>query len=73
MLVEPDAPAATVAYALPRAVGGAVQRNRIRRRLRAIVRSLDLAPGIYLLSATADAAALPHDELARHVREACRS
>ena len=44
----------SVAYAVPRAVGGAVERNRLRRRLRATVRELDaeLVPGgRYLLSA----------------------
>jgi ribonuclease P protein component len=42
-----------VAYAIPRAVGGAVDRNRLRRRLRATVRDLEpeLVPGgAYLLS-----------------------
>lgn len=42
-----------VAYAIPRAIGGAVERNRIRRRLRAVVRDLEpeLVPGgAYLLS-----------------------
>ena len=36
-----------VAYAIPRAVGGAVDRNRLRRRLRAAVRDLEpeLVPG----------------------------
>jgi ribonuclease P protein component len=44
----------SVAYAVPRAVGGAVERNRLRRRLRAAVRDLEaeLVPGgRYLLSA----------------------
>jgi ribonuclease P protein component len=44
----------SVAYAVPRAVGGAVERNRLRRRLRAMVRELEseLVPGgVYLLSA----------------------
>ena len=43
----------SVAYAVPRAVGGAVERNRLRRRLRATVRELEseLVPGgAYLLS-----------------------
>jgi ribonuclease P protein component len=44
----------SVAYAVPRAVGNAVERNRLRRRLRAMVRELDtelLPGGQYLLSA----------------------
>ena len=37
----------SVAYAVRRAVGGAVERNRLRRRLRATVRELEpeLEPG----------------------------
>jgi ribonuclease P protein component len=49
---DPDQPT-RVAYAIPRAVGGAVERNRIRRRLRAAVRDLEseLEPGgTYLIS-----------------------
>ena len=49
---EPDEPS-RVAYAIPRAVGGAVERNRLRRRLRATVRELEpeLRPGAYLVGA----------------------
>lgn len=49
--------AAQVAYALPRRVGSAVMRNKIRRRLREIVRDLDretpngLPAGFYLIGA----------------------
>jgi ribonuclease P protein component len=38
-----------VAFAIPRAAGTAVERNRLRRRLRAILRSCDVQPGIYLI------------------------
>jgi RNase P protein component len=40
-----------VAYAIGRKVGNAVERNRIRRQLRAIVRELapHLRPGMYLI------------------------
>jgi ribonuclease P protein component len=53
--LAPGDPAAPprVAYAIPRAVGGAVERNRLRRRLRATVHDLEpeLVPGgSYLLS-----------------------
>jgi ribonuclease P protein component len=40
-----------VGYSIGRAVGPAVTRNRVRRRLRAIVRSIDLTPGAYLIGA----------------------
>jgi len=44
---------AAVAYAIPRSAGNAVVRNRLRRRLRALVRAHDgvlLAGAEYLLS-----------------------
>jgi ribonuclease P protein component len=69
-LVDETAPTARVAYAINRSVGGAVVRNRLRRRIQAIVRSIDLMPGAYLIAASAAAVALPHDELAGHVRRA---
>lgn len=61
-----------VAYAIGRRTGGAVMRNRIRRRLRAVVRDLagELAPGAYLLGAGPSAAVVPHAELVRAVRDA---
>ena len=52
-----------VAFAIGRKVGGAVVRNRLRRRLRAIATELDLAPGAYLISAAPAAATLPYREL----------
>ena len=72
VLCDPAAPGARVAYGVSRAVGGAVDRNRVRRRLRAIVRDTELAPGAYLVSVSPAAAALPFDELAGHLRQACR-
>lgn len=67
-----------VAFALSRKVGNAVTRNRIRRRLRAVLVELDrmgscLRPGsAYLLSAGADAATIPFAELRVAVAEAVR-
>jgi len=54
-----------VAYAIGRQVGGAVERNRLRRRLRAIVAAAapNLAPGSYLVGATAEASGLGAEEL----------
>ncbi|MGQ0520466.1 MAG: ribonuclease P protein component [Actinomycetota bacterium] len=54
-----------VAYAVSRAVGGAVVRNRLRRRLRAVVFELGptLGPGAYLVGAAPEAASLPFREL----------
>jgi ribonuclease P protein component len=41
-----------VAYAIPRRTGGAVVRNRLRRRLRAAVDEVvdEMAPGAYLIA-----------------------
>ena len=54
-----------VAYAIGRKVGGAVKRNRLRRRLRAIV--LDFAPhlrpGAYLIGAAPEAIRLSTEQL----------
>ncbi len=68
----PDAGGAVarVAYAVGRPVGTAVARNRLRRRLRAVVRELAPPPGAYLVGAAAAASALPYDELTASVRAA---
>ncbi len=63
-----------VAYAVGRRTGGAVQRNRVRRRLRAIVRELadQLPPGAYLVAAAPGAAALSFWELRDMVQDCVR-
>jgi ribonuclease P protein component len=71
-LIDDTATGARVAYAVGRAVGGAVERNRLRRRLRAIVRDAELAPGAYLVAVAPPAARLTFAELAGHVTAACR-
>ena len=64
-------------FVVGRSVGGAVVRNRIRRRLRAALRELQAADrlpgGTYLLGATADAASLPWAELLASVDDAVSS
>jgi ribonuclease P protein component len=45
-----------VAFAIGRAVGPAVVRNRLRRQLRALLRSRTLDPGYYLVGVTPGAA-----------------
>lgn len=65
-----------VAYAIGRKVGGAVVRNRLRRRLRSIVAELDpavLRPGAYLVGATAEAADLSFQELRTVVAQAVQA
>jgi ribonuclease P protein component len=61
-----------VAYAIGRKAGGAVVRNRIRRRLRAIIREVgaQLRPGAYLFGATAAAASLSYGDLRATVCQA---
>jgi ribonuclease P protein component len=64
---------ARVAYSVGRKVGGAVVRNRVRRRLRAAVRELDalLVPGAaYLVSAGPAAAVVRYQELVAHLGDA---
>jgi ribonuclease P protein component len=60
-----------VAYAVGRRVGGAVVRNRLRRRLRAVVSGVeDLRPGAYLVAADAGATGLSFGELRTNVGRA---
>jgi ribonuclease P protein component len=59
-----------VAFALGRSVGTAVTRNRVRRRLRALLaeEAARLPAGWYLVGATPRAAALSFDDLRTAVR-----
>ncbi len=61
-----------VAYAVGRRVGGAVQRNRLRRRLRAVVSELgdQLHAGAYLVSAGPEAKFVSFGELREEVARA---
>lgn len=52
-----------IAFAIGRPVGGAVVRNRLRRRLRAVLTSLVPPPGDYLVGTTPAAAGLSSSEL----------
>lgn len=74
---EPQRPADAVpqvAYGIGRNVGTAVVRNRLRRRLRVVMRECLaddlLAPGRFLVSAGPAAADLGFDELRDHVSRA---
>ena len=60
-----------VAYAIGSKVGGAVVRNRLRRRLRAIAHEAapQLPPGAYLITAAPAAADLTFGELRTIMRE----
>ncbi|CAN5582308.1 hypothetical protein BH20ACT2_BH20ACT2_18450 [soil metagenome] len=66
--VADDAPTPPrVAFAVGRVVGGAVVRNRLRRRLRTVVAELAADPGLrsgaYLVGAGPAAVALPYEQL----------
>ncbi len=57
-----------VAFAIGRATGSAVDRNRLRRRLRAVLRDCDVPPGWYLFGATRGACEHTFAELEASVR-----
>jgi ribonuclease P protein component len=61
-------------FAVGKGTGGAVVRNRVRRRLRAALRLLvaegRLAPGTYLLGGTAELATMPWPALLQLLDEA---
>lgn len=62
-----------MAYAIARAVGPAVTRNRLRRRLRAASTDLwstgQLGPGWWLIGVQPSATELTYDQLATQLRE----
>jgi ribonuclease P protein component len=65
-----------VAYSVGKRLGTAVQRNRVRRRLRAALREVDtdtggLPPGAYLVMASPPAAQASYPELKRSITDAC--
>jgi len=64
-----------VAYAVGKRVGGAVQRNHLRRRLRAAVVEVapDVRPGAYLVAAGPEADGIGFEELKRIVAAAMAS
>ena len=62
-----------VAFAIGRATGSAVRRNRLRRRLREILRASDLPPGLWLIGATGPADEHTFAELQPRVRELLES
>ena len=75
-VVGPRSEPPRVAYAIGRAVGGAVVRNRVRRRLRVATRASagELLPGCaYLVSASAAASRCSFDELSASLDEALRA
>lgn len=62
-VTDPSAETSRVAFAINRAVGNAVTRNRLRRRLRAVLADLDLPPGTYLVGCRPRACELTFDQI----------
>jgi len=64
-----------VAYTIGRRVGSAVVRNRVRRRLRMLIRdeASALDPGAYLIGVGPAAAALPYEDLRATLMKALKS
>jgi ribonuclease P protein component len=69
----PSDPFPLVSYAIGKRCGNAVQRNRLRRRLRAAVDQTRLAPGSYLVIAQPPAVTLGFRDLASTVGSAMSS
>jgi ribonuclease P protein component len=69
---EPPGTGVDVAYAISRRLGGAVERNRLRRRLRALVDGLEPQPrpGSYLIRCGNETGKLSYDELHHHLIQA---
>ncbi|MFM8249182.1 MAG: ribonuclease P protein component [Ilumatobacteraceae bacterium] len=69
MIIDQTLTQPAVAYALGRQVGGAVQRNLLRRRLRELLkaRTHKVLPGFYLIGAASGATKLSFVELGNQV------
>lgn len=61
--VDDGEPTARVAYAIGRRVGNAVERNRLRRRIRAVLASEALRPGAHLVTADRSVLTMSHAQL----------
>ena len=73
-LEEADAEGTRVAFAITKKVGGAVERNRLRRRLRAVLAGLAshpdgrVPPGVLLVSAGPEVSERSPEELRNDVK-----
>lgn len=71
-MADPSGTSVDVAYAISRRVGNAVVRNRIRRRLRALIDHLDPQPlpGSYLIKCGNETGSLSYEQLSTHLQQA---
>ncbi|HBQ51766.1 MAG: ribonuclease P protein component [Acidimicrobiia bacterium] len=69
MIIDQTLTQPAVAYALGRQVGGAVQRNLLRRRLRELLKAKahKVLPGFYLIGAASGATKLSFNDLGTQV------
>ncbi len=67
----PDSTPPRVAFAIGRAVGSAVVRNRVRRRLRMLISAEQLPPGRYLIGARPPVTKRTFEELRMEVQALC--
>jgi ribonuclease P protein component len=67
MIIDETLAQPAIAYALGRQVGGAVERNLLRRRLREILRTKPIMPGWYLIGAYSGAKKLKFTDLGQNV------
>lgn len=67
-VLDPDLVPPQVAFAIGRAVGSAVRRNRLRRRLRAVLAASDVPAGLFLIGARSPACEQTFDDLDRTVQ-----
>ena len=62
-VLDPELVPPKVAFAIGRAVGPALRRNRLRRRLRSLLADSDVPPGLYLFGARVPACEQTFDDV----------
>jgi len=73
MLADPELDGPKVAFAIGRAAGNAVRRNRVRRQLRELIRPYGLNPGLYLFGISRPADTTAFDLLRTDVDDVVRA